>query len=124
MDEVVAATGGYQYNVLRRLEAKGWMVRRRREGRVTRYWAVAPSVRAFELKVAPNGQTTLPKEARERLGVPRGGRLSLRLEPGDHTVIAPVSIGVRELRGILPKPKTRATLADIEEGIARGATKT
>ncbi len=37
MDELIAATGGPQYNVLRRLEARGYAVRKLREGRVTRY---------------------------------------------------------------------------------------
>jgi bifunctional DNA-binding transcriptional regulator/antitoxin component of YhaV-PrlF toxin-antitoxin module len=123
MDELVAATGHYQYNVLRRLEAKGWRVRRKREGRVTRYWAIPPSVRGFELKVAPNGQTTLPKAAREQLGVAHGGRLSLRLEAGGQAALAPVSVSLRDLRGVLPKPGKRATLAEIEEGIGRGAAR-
>jgi bifunctional DNA-binding transcriptional regulator/antitoxin component of YhaV-PrlF toxin-antitoxin module len=122
MDEVLKATGGFRYNVLRRLEAKGWLVRRKREGRVTRYWAAAPQVRAFELSVAPNGQVTLPKAVREELGVPRGGRLTLRLESGQRAEIAPVSVSLRELHGMLRKPGKAATLAEIEDGIARGAT--
>lgn len=124
MDEVLKATGGYRYNVLRRLEAKGWLVRRKREGKVTRYWVAPPRVRAFELKVAPNGQTTLPKAAREELGVPHGGRLTLKLETDRRAEIAPVSVSLSELRGMLPKPRKPATLAEIEEGIVRGATGT
>jgi antitoxin PrlF len=124
MDEVLRVTGGYRYNVLRRLEAKGWLVRRKREDGVTRYWAEPPSVRTFELKVARNGQVTLPKAAREELGVPNGGRLTLKLDPARHAEIAPVSVSLRDLRGILPKPRKAATLAEIEEGIACGATGT
>lgn len=124
MDEVLKATGDYQYNVLRRLEAKGYIVRKRREGRVTRYWVTPPSVRSFDLKVAANGQTTLPKEVRRQFGLPTGGKLRLTLEQKDRAVITPVSLSIRDLRGMLPKPKRPATLEEIEEGIARGATKT
>ena len=124
MDEIVAATGGYQYNVLRRLAARGYVVRRKREGRATRYWAVPPAALSFQLTVAPNGQTTLPKEARDRLKVSRGGKLSFTLETDNRAVVAPLSLGLRELRGLLPKAKARATLEEIEEGIVRGATKT
>jgi len=123
MDEVVAATGDYRYNVLRRLEAKGYVVRRKREGRATRYFAEPPEVRRFELKVAPNGQVTLPKEAREQLDVARGGRLNLTLEKGRRAVVTPASIDISDLKGILPKPRRAATLEEIEEGIVRGATR-
>lgn len=124
MDEIVAATGNYRYNVLRRLEAKGYVVRKKREGRITRYWVEPPDTRIFELNVAASGQTTLPKEVREKLRVPRGGRLSLTLEKTGRAVVTPATIGVEELRAILPRPKRKATLRDIEEGIARGATRT
>jgi len=124
MDEVAAATGNYRYNVLRRLEAKGYIVHKKREGRLTRYWAQPPGLRTFELNVAANGQTTLPKEAREQLKVAHGGKLSLTLDEGGRAVVTPVMIGVQDLRGILPRPRRKATLQQIEEGIVRGATKT
>jgi len=43
MDEIVAATGGPQYNVLRRLEGRGYRIRKVKEGRATRYFAKAPA---------------------------------------------------------------------------------
>jgi len=124
MDEVVKETGDYQYNVLRRLEARGYIVRRKREGRITRYWVSSPAVRSFDMKVAPNGQTTLPKEVRRQFGVYAGGKVRLTLEEKNKATISPVSLSFRDLRGLLPKPKRPATLEEIEEGIIRGATKT
>jgi bifunctional DNA-binding transcriptional regulator/antitoxin component of YhaV-PrlF toxin-antitoxin module len=124
MDEVAKATGDYQYNVLRRLEARGFSVRKKREGRTTRYWAIAPTVQAFDLTVSANGQTTLPKEVRRKFGVDKGGRVRLVLESATQATLAPASIGLGDLRGILKKPQRTATLDEIEEGIVRGATRT
>ena len=39
MAEIVAATGGPQYNVLKRLEARGYRLRKVKEGKETRYFA-------------------------------------------------------------------------------------
>lgn len=118
MDDVVAATGGFHYNVLRRLEQRGYMVRKAREGRVTRYWVTPPAVRSYKLKVGANGQTTLPRDVRERLDVTSGGELEARLE-GGKLVIARTS-GLDGLVGILHKPGMRArTVEEMNEGIAR-----
>ncbi len=43
MDEIVAVTGGPQYNVLRRLEGRGYRIRKVKEGRATRYFAAPPA---------------------------------------------------------------------------------
>ena len=67
MDEMVAATGGPQYNVLKRLEGRGYRIRKVKEGRTTRYFAEAPSTPSYEATVTSKGQVTLPKEIRERL---------------------------------------------------------
>lgn len=121
MDEVAKVTGDYQYNVLRRLEARGYSVRKKREGRTTRYWAAPPVVQAFDLTVSPNGQTTLPKAVRSKFGIERGGKIRLVMENAKLASLFPASIGIRELGGILPKPQRTATLEEIEDGVARGA---
>jgi antitoxin PrlF len=119
MDEVIAATGGYHYNVLRRLELRGYRVRREREGRATRYWAVPPSRTSYTLCIGVNGQTTLPKAIRERLGIKSGGELEATLEDGK-VVMAPKTVGIGDVAGILGRPGTRAkTVAEMDEGIAK-----
>jgi AbrB family looped-hinge helix DNA binding protein len=120
MDELIAATGGPQYNLLRRLEAQGYKIRKVKEGRATRYRAVAPQHGSFEMQVSRKGQVTLPKEVREKLGVRSGGRLRGNIE-GDRMVIA-VGGGIEDLFRILPKPKRSRSLEEIENGIAEGAT--
>jgi AbrB family looped-hinge helix DNA binding protein len=121
MDELIAATGGPQYNLLRRLEAQGYKIRKVKEGRATRYRAIAPQRGSFEMQVSRKGQVTLPKEIREKLGVRGGGRLHGSIE-GDRMVIA-AGGGIEDLFRILPKPKHSRSLEEIEEGIADGATR-
>src|SRR5712691_2392687 len=77
MAEIIKATGGPQYNVLSKLEGRGYAIRRVKEGRTTRYFATPPAAQAFEATVTRQGQMTIPKDIRERLGVRAGGKLRL-----------------------------------------------
>ena len=123
MDEMIAATGGPQYNVLKRLEARGYAVRKVREGRGTRYFATAPSKAVIELKVSPKGQVTLPKDLRERLGVERGGTLRYTLQEDGSAYVGAPSRALQELFGILNKPKRHLTLEQIDEEIGKAIGK-
>lgn len=121
MDELIAATGGPQYNVLRRLEARGYALRKVREGRVTRYFAVPPKHPSIELTVSPKGQITLPKELREKWGVEEGGTLRWSLEEDGRAYVGPPRRSLQDLFGMLGKPKRHLTLEQIEEGIIAAA---
>jgi hypothetical protein len=46
MAEIIAATGGPQYNVLKRLVARGYRVSKVKEGKETRYFAEAARVKS------------------------------------------------------------------------------
>lgn len=121
MDEVIAATGGPQYNVLRRLEAKGCTVRKVREGRGTRYFVVPPANPSYELTVSQRGQVVLPKELRDRLGVSAGGKLEAHID-GERIVIHPKTRSITELFGMLHRPERRPlTLEEMDDAIAEGA---
>ena len=117
MDEIIAATGGPQYNVLRRLEARGYHVRKVREGRVTRYFAEPPAAPSFEATVTSKGQVTIPKEIRERLGVRARGKLRLVVDrmTSFHDAIRAEQC----LFGILGKPPRSATIEEMNEGIRK-----
>lgn len=121
MDEIIAATGGPQYNVLRRLKAKGYTIRTAKEGRATRYHAVAPGRPSHELTVSARGQVVLPKDMRERLGIAAGGKVRAEID-GDKVVIARKTTSIADLAGLLHRPGMRArSLEEIEAGIAAGA---
>jgi AbrB family looped-hinge helix DNA binding protein len=120
MDEILAETGGsFQYNAKRRLEAKGYVIRTRREGRTTRYWARPPRAREFEVAVTSKGQLTIPKEVRERLGVDKGGAVCLTLEDDNRVVLARKQVRLADLAGMLGKPPRSLTLEEMDDAIAR-----
>ena len=121
MREIIAATGGPQYNELKKLKSRGYVIRRVKEGNETRYFAISPAAPAYEATVTSKGQVTIPREVRERLGLRVGGRLQFTLEPDGRILVAPAMLSVRRLFGILGKPPRRATLKDMDDGIRRGA---
>jgi antitoxin PrlF len=119
MDEILAETGGsFQYNAKRRLEARGYAIRTRREGRSTRYWATPPRTREFELVVTANGQLTIPKTVREQLGLAKGGQVRLTLEDENRVVLSPKRVQLADLSGMLGKPPRSLTLQEMDEVIA------
>jgi antitoxin PrlF len=121
MEEVIAATGDYQYRALKRLKSRGYRIKTRKEGRVTRYRAVPPAAETFEAAVTAGGKMTLPKELREKLGVRAGTKLRLVLGSDDQVVMTPADLSVQRLFGILGKPPRSATLEQMDEAVRRGA---
>ena len=54
--------------------------------------------------ITSKGQTTIPKEIRERLNLRPGDRISFIIEADGRVYIQPLNIDVEELSGILHKP--------------------
>jgi AbrB family looped-hinge helix DNA binding protein len=121
MAEIIAATGGSQYNVLKRLEARGFRLRKVKEGKETRYFAEAPVSPSCEATVTSKGQVTLPKEVRERLRVGEGGKVRFTFEDGDRIVVAKGGPRLSDLFGILGKPPRSLTLEEMDEVIQQAA---
>jgi AbrB family looped-hinge helix DNA binding protein len=120
MSELIAATGGPQYNVLRRLKAKGRRVRKVREGTETRYW-VETAVSSYEVEVNAKGQATIPKEVRSRVGLSGGSKVQLTVEDG-RIVMRPCRTSIRDSLGAFHrKGRKAATMADIDAAIVAGA---
>lgn len=122
MHEIIAATGGPQYNELKRLAARGYVIRKRKEGNETRYFANAPEQRAaFETMLTRKGQVTIPKAVRERLGVRAGSTLQFAVDEGGQVVVSAREPKISDLVGILPKPKRPATIEEMNEAARLGA---
>ncbi len=68
------------------------------------------------------GQLTLPKDVRIALRVGPGDRLDfVRMEDGNFAVM-PATHSVKTLKGLIPKPKKKVSLEDMDRAIARGAS--
>lgn len=65
------------------------------------------------------GQTTIPKDIRERLGLKAGDRLRFMVNPDGTVTMVPLTLSVRQLRGILPRPERAATIEEMDEAIAQ-----
>jgi len=121
MREIIAATGGPQYNELKRLAARGYAIRKVKEGNETRYFASAPAVLAFEATVTDKGQVTIPLEVRERLRLRAGRKIQFVFENDGRVVIRQMETRLSDLAGFLGKPKRSATLEEMDEAIRQAA---
>jgi antitoxin PrlF len=121
MAEIIAATGGPQYNVMSKLKARGYRFHDVKEGRATRYFATPPAAPSFEATVTSKGQVTIPQEVRERLRLRSGHKLRFTVESGNRAVITPASTRLSDLAGILGKPKRSATIEEMDEAIRNAA---
>jgi antitoxin PrlF len=121
MAEIIAATGGPQYNVLKRLKAQGYRLRKIKEGKETRYYADPPPEPSYEATVTSKGQVTLPKEVRERLRVGVGDKVRFTVESGARIVVARAEHSIRDLFGILGKPRRSASLEEMDKAVRQHA---
>jgi antitoxin PrlF len=71
--------------------------------------------------VTSKGQVTIPVEARRRLGIRAGTRLDFIVKDDDRLEVVLVSGSDRDLKGLLPRPRRKLSLDEMEQAIARGA---
>ncbi|HUF19846.1 MAG TPA: AbrB/MazE/SpoVT family DNA-binding domain-containing protein [Burkholderiales bacterium] len=68
------------------------------------------------------GQTTIPKEIRERLGLSPGDKLDFVVEEDGRVVLRPATLHVSELKGLLRGKKGKpVSLEQMDRAIAEGA---
>lgn len=64
------------------------------------------------------GQTTIPKEIRDHLGLVTGSRIDFAILTSGEVVLKPVTRDIRTLKGILHRPNQRpVSLEEMEEAI-------
>jgi antitoxin PrlF len=72
-------------------------------------------------KMTSKGQVTIPKVIRQQLGLQAWVTLHFWVDPTGRIVVTPLTLGIDDLIGILPKPKRPLTIDEINEGIAEAA---
>jgi AbrB family looped-hinge helix DNA binding protein len=73
--------------------------------------------------VTSKGQVTLPAEVRKRLGINPGSKLDFIVVDDERIEVIPIAQSVTSLKGMLPRPKRRLSLAEMDAAIARGAAR-
>ena len=72
-----------------------------------------------ESTISSKGQVTVPKAIRTQLRLKAGDRLRFQVDDDGSVRLAAATRDVSTLRDILPRPKRRATLDDIQAAIRR-----
>ncbi len=65
------------------------------------------------------GQTTVPQQIRDYLNLHPGDKLEFLIEKDGRVTLAPLTVDVTELKGLLPKPRKKVTIEDMNRAIAK-----
>ena len=76
-----------------------------------------------ESTISSKGQVTIPKAIRTRMHLKAGDRLRFVVDADGSVRLAAATRDVSTLRDILPRPKRRATVDDMQSAIRRRAAK-
>ena len=71
--------------------------------------------------VTSKGQVTIPIEARRKLGIVPGTTLEFVVTDAGTLVVIPRLGSVRDLKGMVPRPKRPLSIEGMERAIGRGA---
>lgn len=63
------------------------------------------------------GQLTVPKEVRERLKLKTGDKVQFTINKDGKIELSPIKVRLKDLKGLLPHPKKKVTLKDMEDAI-------
>jgi len=74
-----------------------------------------------ESTISSKGQVTVPKAIRAQLHLQTGDRLRFETLADGSVRIFPATRDVSELRNILPRPKLKASLQELEAAVRRRA---
>jgi AbrB family looped-hinge helix DNA binding protein len=72
-------------------------------------------------KLRSGGRVTIPKAIRDRLNLAPGVALRCSTDPSGRIVITPLTLGMEDLIGILPKPRKALTSDEIDAAMAETA---
>ena len=71
--------------------------------------------------VTSKGQVTIPVEVRRKLGIVPGTTLEFVVTDAGTLVVIPRVGSVRDLKGMVPRPKRPLSIEGMERAIGRGA---
>lgn len=72
--------------------------------------------------LSSKGQITLPKDLRDLLKLRSGDKVEFLLQEDGRVELVPVTSSVTRLKGLLPKPGRKRTLAEMDAAIRKRAS--
>lgn len=72
-------------------------------------------------KLTSSGRVTIPKVIRDRLDLTPGVALHFSTDPSGRIVVTPLTLGIEDLIGILPRPDKPLTVEEMDETIIQAA---
>ena len=75
----------------------------------------------MQATITSKGQVTVPKMVRDRLHLRPGDRLEFLVDEDGTLRVVPVTASLRQLKGMVQKPKRAVSLSEMDEAIAKGA---
>ena len=69
------------------------------------------------------GQTTIPLQIRSYLGIHTGDKLEFLIDKEGRVIVAPLTADVSELKNLLPKPKKKVSIEDMNKAITKRGAK-
>lgn len=66
------------------------------------------------------GQTTIPKDVRDRLNLKPGDQLDFVIDADGSLRVVPLNVSLDNLKSILPPPKRKLSAEELDEAIASG----
>jgi antitoxin PrlF len=69
--------------------------------------------------ISSKGQLTIPKNIRRQLHLDTGDKLEFILDGQGGIHLIPLTVSVKKLKGIVPKPKKIVSLEEIKSAIER-----
>lgn len=73
----------------------------------------------MQATITAKGQVTVPKPIRDKLKLRPGDRVDFVLDSADDVRVVPVTASVRQLKGMVPKPRKPVTLEQMDDAIAK-----
>jgi antitoxin PrlF len=67
------------------------------------------------------GQTTIPKDIRERLGLKPGDKIKFTVNADGSVTLVAANLTLKQLRAILPRSEWPATIDEMDDAIAEAA---
>ena len=77
----------------------------------------------MQATITSKGQVTVPKPIRDKLHLEPGDKIDFMLDEDSGVRVVPVTASVTQLKGMVAKPEFPVSLAEMDEAIAKAATR-